>query len=543
MLKSSIRPLLPQLRKQAPSALAWRPVQRVFHNTSSKKTKESESSQQHERKEQSKRPVVLASALSATATAIGGTLLYATVNSNKSQYASRAEVELAIQEIRQALGEDVVSIEDEILHSHGYSDWSTINIDRLPVAVTFPNSTEEVAIIAKIFPYSGGSSLEGHFSAPFGGVSVDFVNMNNILEVHGDDLNVIVQPSVPWMELNEKIKDTDLFFPIDPGPSAQIGGMIGTNCSGTNAVKYGTMKDWVVNLTVVLSDGTIMKTRRRPRKSSAGYNLNSLFVGSEGTLGFVTEATLKLAPIPEMTGIAVVTFPTVKAAATMAIEVIRRGVPISAVEILDEVLMSVINRMGATSREWNEVPTLFFKFSGSDAIVRDSIAQVQDISKRHQARDFQYESDPHKQKALWSARKEALWSMMALRRTEGHVWSTDVAVPLSRVAELIDISKKDLVELGLFGSILGHIGDGNFHESILFEDKDRRQVEDCVHKMVSRAIEMEGTCTGEHGIGLGKKDFLREEVGDMPLQVMRSIKASLDPFWLMNPGKIFDRVN
>ncbi|KAK6714901.1 hypothetical protein SNK04_005827 [Fusarium graminearum] len=438
-------------------------------------------------------------------------------------------MELAVEEIRQALGEDAVSIEDEILHSHGYSDWSTINIDRLPVAVTFPLSTEEVAIIARIchkrrvpmIPYSGGSSVEGHFSAPFGGISVDFANMNQILQVHADDLNVVVQPSVPWMDLNEKIKDTGLFFPIDPGPSAQIGGMIGTNCSGTNAVKYGTMKDWVVNLTVVLADGTILKTRRRPRKSSAGYNLNSIFVGSEGTLGFVTEATLKLAPIPENTGIAVVTFPTVKAAASMAIEVIRRGVPISAVEILDEVLMSVINKMGATSRDWSEVPTLFFKFSGSDAIVKDSIA--------------------HKQKALWSARKEALWSMMALRETDGHVWSTDVAVPLSRVSELIDVSKKDLVKLGLFGSILGHIGDGNFHETILFEEKQRNEVEKCVDKMVYRALEMEGTCTGEHGIGLGKKDFLREEVGDAPIQVMRAIKTSLDPHWLMNPGKVFDR--
>ncbi|KAG4292601.1 D-lactate dehydrogenase (cytochrome) [Fusarium proliferatum] len=496
----------------------------------------------------------LASALSATATTIGGTLLYTVVSHEKQKddephYASRAEMELAVEEIRKALGEDAVSIEDEILHSHGYSDWSTINIERLPVAVAFPKTTEEVAAIAKIchkrrvpmIPYSGGSSVEGHFSAPFGGVSVDFVNMNQILEMHSDDLNVVVQPSVPWMDLNEKIKDTGLFFPIDPGPSAQIGGMVGTNCSGTNAVKYGTMRDWVVNLTVVLSDGTILKTRRRPRKSSAGYNLNSLFVGSEGTLGFVTEATLKLAPIPEHTGIAVVTFPSVKAAATMAIEVIRRGIPISAVEILDEVLMSVINRMGATSRKWKEEPTLFFKFSGSDAVVKDSIIQVQTISKKHHANGFQYESDPEKQKALWSARKEALWSMMALRETDGHVWSTDVAVPLSRVSELIDTSKKELVELGLFGSILGHIGDGNFHETILFEEKQRKEVEDCVHKMVSRAIEMEGTCTGEHGVGLGKKEFLREEVGEVPIQVMRAIKTSLDPLWLMNPGKIFDR--
>ncbi|KAL6917084.1 hypothetical protein FSST1_008579 [Fusarium sambucinum] len=498
---------------------------------------------------------MLASTLSATVTTVAGGFLLSIMgygskgDETDSTYATREQMELAVEEIRQALGEDAVSIEDEILYSHGYSDWSTINIDRLPVAVTFPTSTEEVAIIARIchkrrvpmIPYSGGSSVEGHFSAPFGGVSVDFVNMNQILQVHADDLNVVVQPSVPWMDLNEKIKDTGLFFPIDPGPSAQIGGMIGTNCSGTNAVKYGTMKDWVVNLTVVLSDGTILKTRRRPRKSSAGYNLNSIFVGSEGTLGFVTEATLKLAPIPENTGIAVVTFPTVKAAASMAIEVIRRGVPISAVEILDEVLMSVINKMGATSRNWSEVPTLFFKFSGSDAVVKDSIARVQGMSKNHQVKSFLFESDPDKQKALWSARKEALWSMMALRETDGHVWSTDVAVPLSRVSELIDISKKDLVELGLFGSILGHIGDGNFHETILFEDKQRDEVEKCVDKMVFRALEMDGTCTGEHGIGLGKKDFLREEVGEAPIQVMRAIKTSLDPHWLMNPGKIFDR--
>ncbi|PTD07550.1 D-lactate dehydrogenase [cytochrome], mitochondrial, partial [Fusarium culmorum] len=556
MLKSSTLPLSRQARRPITSAISYLPVRLIngFHSSKAKQQKESQGRNHHER--QSRKPVLLASTLSATATTVAGGILLSLLgfssnskDKDDSNYATREQMELAVREIRQALGEDAVSIEDEILHSHGYSDWSTINIDRLPVAVAFPVSTEEVAIIARIchkrrvpmIPYSGGSSVEGHFSAPFGGISVDFVNMNQILQVHADDLNVIVQPSVPWMDLNEKIKDTGLFFPIDPGPSAQIGGMIGTNCSGTNAVKYGTMKDWVVNLTVVLADGTILKTRRRPRKSSAGYNLNSIFVGSEGTLGFVTEATLKVAPIPENNGIAVVTFPTVKAAASMAIEVIRRGVPISAVEILDEVLMSVINKMGATSRDWSEVPTLFFKFSGSDAVVKDSIARVRDISKKHQVQSFIFESDPDKQKALWSARKEALWSMMALRETDGHVWSTDVAVPLSRVSELIDVSKKDLVKLGLFGSILGHIGDGNFHETILFEEKQRNEVEKCVDKMVYRALEMEGTCTGEHGIGLGKKDFLREEVGEAPIQVMRAIKTSLDPHWLMNPGKIFDR--
>ncbi|KAJ5062220.1 FAD-linked oxidase-like protein [Bipolaris maydis] len=456
-------------------------------------------------------------------------------------YASREEMEQAVHDIREMLGEDAVSIEDEILRSHGYSDWSTINIDRLPVAVVFPKSTEEVSQIAKIcykyrvpiIPYSGGSSVEGHFSAPYGG----------ILTIHQEDMNIEVQPSVSWLEMNEKIKDTGLFFPIDPGPSCkynELSGMILTCSSGTNAVRYGTMRDWVVNLTVVLADGSIVKTRRRPRKSSAGYSLNSLFVGSEGTLGLVTEATLKLAPIPAENGVAVVTFPTIKDAASMAAEVINAGIPIGAVEILDDVLMRVINRIGNTPRKWAEVPTLFFKFSGSKVAVADSIEQVQKIAKKFRTIDYHYESDPVEQKMLWSARKEALWSMLALRKTDGHVWSTDVAVPLSRVAELIEVSKKDLDSLGLFGSVLGHVGDGNFHETILFEEKDREAVEQCVHKMVQRALEMEGTCTGEHGIGLGKKEMLHEELGEGPIELMRSIKKSMDPRWLMNPGKIFD---
>ncbi|KAH7336657.1 hypothetical protein BKA65DRAFT_607423 [Rhexocercosporidium sp. MPI-PUGE-AT-0058] len=499
--------------------------------------------------------VILVSTISATTVGISALTFFQQDSKDpqkvgkEQKYATRTVMEAAVLEIKRGLGEDSVSTEDEILCAHGYSDWSTCNIDRLPVAVAFPKSTEEVSQIAKIcfaknvpmIPYSGGSSVEGHFSAPFGGVSIDFSNMNQIVKLHGEDMNIEVQPSVSWMEMNEKIKHTGLFFPIDPGPSAQIGGMIGTNCSGTNAVRFGTMKDWVVNLTVVLADGTILKTRRRPRKSSAGYNLNSLIVGSEGTLGFVTEATLKLATIPEENGVAVVTFPNIKEAASMAAEVVQQSIPVGAVEILDDVLMRVINKMGASSRKWGETPTLFFKFSGTSTSVADNIKQVKKIADKYETFEFLYESDPVKQKTLWSARKEALWSMLALRETEGHVWSTDVAVPLSRVAELIELSKKDLDGLGLFGSILGHIGDGNFHETILYEDKDREKVERCVHKMIHRALEMEGTCTGEHGIGMGKKEFLREEVGDAPIEVMRAIKTSLDPKWLMNPGKIFDR--
>lgn len=287
-------------------------------------------------------------------------------------------------------------------------------------------------------PYSGGSSVEGHFSAPFGGISVDFMNMNKIVRFDKDDMDITVQPSLPWQELNRQIKDSGLFFPIDPGPSAQIGGMIGTNCSGTNAVKYGTMKDWVINLTVVLADGRIVKTRRRPRKSSAGYNLNSIFVGSEGTLGLVTEATLKLTKIPERTAVAVVSFRTVRDAAKAATRVIHEGIPIGALELLDDVQMSVINKAGATGRDWREAPTLFLKFSGTQASVTDNISTVQQLFSDYNGSDFEFAHDEKEQEDLWSARKSALWSMLALREGEGDgVWSTDVAVPLSQVPDII----------------------------------------------------------------------------------------------------------
>ncbi|KAG2415588.1 hypothetical protein HFD88_006779 [Aspergillus terreus] len=455
----------------------------------------------------------------------------------------------AIHEIRQALGEDSVSADEGDLESHGFSEWSSINIGRFPDVVVYPRSTEEVSTIAKIchkykvpmIPFSGGSSVEGHFSAPFGGVSVDFMKMNQIVAFHPEDMDIVVQPSVSWVDLNEEIKDSGLFFPVDPGPPAKIGGMIATNCSGTNAVRYGTMKDWVVNLTVVLADGRILQTRKRPRKSSAGYNLNGLFTGAEGTLGFVTEATLKLAHIPEEYGVAVTTFPSMRSAANAATEVIRHGIPVAAVELLDDVQMDVVNRIGGTGQEWRALPTLFFKFSGTRAGVQDNIDGVRRIVRENGGSDFRVERDPTKQAALWSARKQALWSMMCLREKGSEVWSTDVAVPLSKVPDLVEISKKDLDDLGLFGSMLGHIGDGNFHETILFDgDEEREKVAKCVHDMVHRAIAMDGTCTGEHGIGLGKKEFLEEEVGETSLTVMKTIKAALDPHWLMNPGKVFD---
>lgn len=288
-----------------------------------------------------------------------------------------------------------------------------------------------------MIPFSGGSSLEANFSAPHGGMTIDFALMNKVLDIHENDMDVVVQPSIGWMDLNEQIKETGLFFPVDPGPSAMIGGMVGTNCSGTNAVRYGTMKDWVINLTVVLADGRVIKTRRRPRKTSAGYNLTGLLVGSEGTLGIVTEATLKLAPIPEETRVGVVTFPTIRDCASTAMQLIRRGIQVQCMEILDDVQMDVINRAGGTGRSWSVSPTLFFKFSGTSAGVEDSINLTRELAKTNHAQEFQFAQDEREAHDLWSARKQSLWSMMALRKEGSEVWSTDVAVPISRLPDII----------------------------------------------------------------------------------------------------------
>ncbi|KAH7381766.1 glycolate oxidase [Cadophora sp. MPI-SDFR-AT-0126] len=440
-------------------------------------------------------------------------------------YATLSDMESAINEIRQATGnEDTISTDSEVS-----------KIARICSKYRLP-----------IIPFSGGSSLEGNFSAPYGGVSVDFAYMDQILQFHEEDMDIVVQPSVSWMELNEELarRQSGLFFPVDPGPSAKIGGMVGTNCSGTNAVRYGTMKDWVINLTVVLSDGTVIKTKRRPRKTSAGYNLNSLFVGSEGTLGLVTEITLKLAVVPQEFSVAVVTFPSIRDAAAAAASVMRAGVQVAAMEIMDEVQMRVVNLSGSTApRKWKELPTLFFKFSGTKASVKENISMVSAIAKVHRGGDFEFAKDAKEQKLLWSARKESLWSMLALRKEGNEVWSTDVAVPFSRLADIIEISKKEMDDLGLFASILGHIGDGNFHESIMYDSRvpgEKEKVEQCVKNMVRRALDMEGTCTGEHGIGIGKKEALLMEVGRDTLGVMKSIKQALDPYWIMNPGKIVD---
>ncbi|KAF2718697.1 glycolate oxidase [Polychaeton citri CBS 116435] len=447
------------------------------------------------------------------------------------------------------VGEGNVSTEEFERKAHAGSEWSSKPTEEgdVPFAIIKPGSTEEVSEVMKIChrrripvtAYSGGTSLEGHFAATKGGVCIDFSQMDQILKLHEGDLDVVVQPAVGWEGLNEFLAEKGLFFPPDPGPGAMIGGMVGTGCSGTNAYRYGTMKDWVLSLTVVLADGTIIKTKQRPRKSSAGYDLTRTFIGSEGTLGLVTEATLKVTPKPQNTSVAVSTFTSIREAADCVSRVVGAGVPIAAIEILDDVQMKCINDAGTTSRSWAEAPTLFFKFSGTPTSVKEHIAMVQKMGKAAGSKSFEFARNQEEGDELWSARKEALWSLMAKKRDDSdHVWTTDVAVPISRLPDIIEETKADIKKSGLIGSIVGHVGDGNFHAIILYNDAEHSIADAVVHRMVKRAIEMEGTATGEHGVGIVKRDYLPHEVGNSTVDLMRKMKQAFDPLCLLNCDKI-----
>lgn len=375
------------------------------------------------------------------------------------------------------VGKENVSTAAADKEQHASSAWSTYrNTDPVaqPFCVVYPATTEQVSRIMKVchmrrIPvtgYSGGTSLEGHFIPTQGGISIDFSRMDKILALHRDDLDVVVQPGVRWELLNEQMAQHNLFFPPDPGPGAMIGGMIGTGCSGTNAYRYGTMREWVVGLTVVLADGTVIRTRQRPRKSSAGYDLTKLFIGSEGTLGLVTEATLKLTTKPAATSVAVATFPSVRAAADCVGRIVGDGVPVAAVEMLDDNQMRAINEAGMTTRTWTEAPTLFFKFAGTDRGVQEQVDMVKRLSTRSGGLSFDFARSLSEQTELWSARKEALWSTMALGKPGDHVWTGDVAVPVSRLPDIMEETKEDVKKSGLTGTLVGHVADGNFHRGL-----------------------------------------------------------------------------
>ena len=396
------------------------------------------------------------------------------------------------------VGEENVSTESGDLRSHSGTEWSsypTLPGD-VPFAIVKPGSTEEVSNIMKfchhrripVTGYSGGTSLEGHFAATRGGICVDFGRMNKILAIHTQDMDAVVQPAVGWEVLNEELAKQRLFFPPDPGPGAMIGGMVGTGCSGTNAYRYGTMKDWVIGLTIVMADGTVVKTKQRPRKSSAGYDLTRIFIGSEGTLGLVTEATLKVTVKPQSESVVVSSFGTIRQAAECVFKVVETGVPIGAIEILDDKQMQFINDAGMTSKQWKEAPTLFFKFSGSPGAVKESIGVVQGLAKACGSKSFEFAKNEDERAELWSARKEALWSAMAQKKNDDdRVWTTDVAVPISRLPEIIEITKEDMSESGLVGSIVGHVGDGNFHSrpDLRASSKHANRVQPCCSIMMA----------------------------------------------------------
>ncbi len=415
-----------------------------------------------------------------------------------------------------------------------------------PDAVAFPNTTEEVAEIVRVcarhntpvIAYGTGTSLEGNVIPHRGGVVVDLANMNQVLRVNPEDLDVTVQARVTRKELNAHIRDQGLFFPIDPGADASLGGMAATRASGTNAVRYGTMRENVLALTVVLADGRIIRTSRRARKSAAGYDLTRLFVGSEGTLGIITEVTLRLYGIPEAMAAAVCSFESIEGAVNAVIQTIQLGIPVARIELLDDVQMDSVNKFSKLNYPVKD--TLFIEFHGTEAGVKEQAELVQSIAAEHGGGEFKWATKPEERSHLWTARHDVTYANKALR-PGCEIWATDVCVPISRLAECILETKKDLKTSFLTAPLVGHVGDGNFHLGFLInrdDPKELAEAERLNERLVMRALAMDGTCTGEHGIGLGKMKFLTAEHGEA-VAVMRQVKKALDPQNILNPGKIF----
>ena len=452
-------------------------------------------------------------------------------------------IETAIDELRALFGERLSTSTG--VRDHHSKDESWHHPHR-PDAVVFPNSTEEVSAIVQIcaahrtpvIAYGTGTSLEGNVIPHHGGVVVDLMNMNQVLRVNAEDLDATVQARVTRKQLNDYIRDQGLFFPIDPGADASLGGMAATRASGTNAVRYGTMRENVLALTVVLSDGRIIRTARRSRKSAAGYDLTRLFVGSEGTLGIITEVTLRLYGIPEAMAAAVCSFDSLEGAVRTVIQTIQLGVPVARIELLDEVQMDSVNRFSKLSYPVKD--TLFLEFHGTQNGVKEQAELVQSIAAEHGGGEFKWATRQEERTHLWQARHDVTYANKALR-PGCEIWATDVCVPISRLAECILETKQDLKESFLIAPLVGHVGDGNFHLGFLIDRNvpaELAEAERLNERLVMRALAMDGTCTGEHGIGLGKQKFLVAEHGDA-VSVMRHIKQALDPQNILNPGKIF----
>jgi D-lactate dehydrogenase (cytochrome) len=447
-----------------------------------------------------------------------------------------------IAELKARFG-DALSTSPAIRLQHGKDE--SYHAPHLPDAVVFARSTEDVADAVKIcakhkvpvIAYGTGTSLEGQVQALSGGISVDVSQMNRVLRVSAEDLDVTVEPGVRRKQLNEHLRDTGLFFPIDPGADASLGGMAATRASGTNAVRYGTMRENVLALKVVLPDGRVITTGRRARKSAAGYDLTRLFIGSEGTLGIITEVTLRLYGIPAAISSAMCSFATIEDAVNTVIMTIQSGIPVARIELADDVQMKAI--VQHSKLDLPIAHTLWLEFHGTEASVAEQAEMVQGIAKEFGGNDFAWTTLPEDRKKLWQARHDAAYANKTLAPGK-QMWATDVCVPISRLAECIVETKKDIAESFMLAPLVGHVGDGNFHLTLMLDPDDPKDVAEAERlneRLVTRALAMDGTCTGEHGVGYGKIEFLEAEHGEA-LSVMRLLKKAIDPDNIMNPGKI-----
>ena len=456
---------------------------------------------------------------------------------------SKESIKLCVNKIKDEFGQQF-SNSKSILEQHTHT--MTIHESELPDGVVFVETKEDVQKVVKIcseykcpiIPFGVGSSFEGHINAPYGGISIDMNNMNKIIKVYQEDLLVVVQPGVTREQLNTHLRDTGLFFPIDPGANASIGGMTATRASGTNAVRYGTMKDNVIALEVVTPDGQIIKTANKARKSSAGYDLTRLMVGSEGTLGITTEITLKLYGIPEVIAGGRVSFPSVKDATDAVIMTVQAGIPVARIEFLDTAQVIAVNNYSKTNLP--EAPLLLLEFHGSEASVKEQSELFGEIASDFGGNDFEWTSNSEDRNKLWKARHDAYWSCKAVR-PEAEIYSTDVCVPISKLSDCITETIEDMKKNELIGPIVSHAGDGNFHVALLIDkksDEELKKLDDFLIRISERAIRMDGTCTGEHGVGQGKRKYMLKELGGA-VDIMKKVKNAFDPNKIMNPGKLF----
>jgi D-lactate dehydrogenase (cytochrome) len=454
-----------------------------------------------------------------------------------------AAIEGAVGALLARFGNKVVTSQ-AVREQHGHT--TTWLANQPPDAVLFAASTEDVQDAVRIcaehrvpvIPFGTGTSLEGHVNAPFGGVCIDLREMNRVLAVHAEDLDCVIEPGITRKQLNEYLRDQGLFFPLDPGADASLGGMAATRASGTNAVRYGTMKDNVIALKAVLPNGEVMRSAQRAKKSAAGYDLTRLFIGSEGTFGVITELTLKLHGIPEAISSAVCPFPSVDAACHAAILTIQSGIPVARIELMDELQVRACNAYSKLTLA--ETPTLFLEFHGSEAGVAEQAERFGEIAQELGGGPSAWTTKPEERTKLWQARHDAYHAVVQLR-PGARPLATDVCVPISRLAECVAGTQADIAEMKFIAPIVGHVGDGNFHVSILIDMENAAEIERAerfLERLAKRALALEGTCTGEHGVGQGKMKYLLEELGAPALDVMRAVKQAIDPHNIMNPGKI-----